>query len=113
MLEEHIELHEEVSAKEFTEELDKLWEKLSVANSDVRGLAAEVGISSSALDELAQEKRERIISVTKEGDGLDPVTTGLLIAAGTKVATDLWEKVLLPLIRQKLGVNAVSRKKKR
>lgn len=107
---EHYLLQKQVSLEEFSGELDKLWSQLREPDSDIRDRAIQAGISPSDLEEITKRKREDAISVKTEGMGIDPLTTALLIAAGTTIAKDLWDQVLLPLIKQKLGVNAIKKK---
>src|SRR4051812_38922435 len=62
----------------------------------------EAGVDAAELDELV---------VHEEGQGVDPVTATILIGGGTKltlhVLEKLWDDVLWPRLKKRLGGQAV------
>lgn len=94
------------SAEQVTAALDALWSELREPGM-LRRDAAAAGVDGAALAELVAHPRAEVFTVTKGGEGLDPITTAILVKvviplAGA-VAVDLWKKVLLPRIERKLG----------
>ena len=79
---------------------------LADGESEAAALAAAAGLGPA---ELAGARVE--IAETKQG--LDPFVTpivvGITVSAGSKVAETLWKEVLWPLIRRRLGKDALGR----
>jgi hypothetical protein len=101
--------YKEINQQQLESELDTLWQQLK--DDD---LAAEARAEGINLNSLVAYRRDQVITVTKEGHGLDPVTTTLIVAfspVAARVAKDLWTKILLPRILRSKGKDALSPKK--
>ena len=84
-----------ISVNELSVELDQLWNELKT-DSQLRRRAEEVGID---FDQLRPLERSQAVTVEREGAGLDPATTAVIVAFAPVIAqivADLWEHVLLP-----------------
>jgi hypothetical protein len=90
--------------------LNEFWEGLQ----QYLDLATEARAQGIDLEALHGKSREAVITVKKEGEGFDPVTTALIIAFApvlAKVTRDVWEKLLLPRILRDKGQDALTPKK--
>ena len=70
--------------------------------------------SGRALDDWAALKTG--IDVRVGGAGFDPMTVAVVVAfapAANHVVTSLWDEVILPRLRRKLGDDALGRERKR
>jgi hypothetical protein len=95
-----------VPVSKFQQEVQSLLEQLR-SDSGLRKEAIAAGMNPAALEKLDA----RAISVEDKGAYLDPITVAIivkiLIPVGGKVAIDLWTKVLLPRVKQRLGSEAI------
>jgi hypothetical protein len=70
-------------------------------------VASEVASAGLSTDQIADAQ----ISVAEEGQGVEPVTTtiviGIAVKAGSHIAIKLWDKVIWPRIERRLGVDAL------
>jgi hypothetical protein len=78
--------------------------ELADQGSEAARQAASAGIST---EQIADAK----ISVVEEGQGVEPVTTtiliGIAIKAGSHVAIRFWDDVIWPRIERQIGVDAL------
>lgn len=83
--------------------------ELADQESEAARRAAAAGLN---VDQIVDVK----ISVTEEDQGVEPVTTiilvGIAIKAGSHAAIKLWDKVVMPRIERHLGVDALGSRKK-
>jgi hypothetical protein len=105
-----------ISDAELDKELDKLWNELWAQGSTLEEDAEAAHVDLSRLRGL---KRKDAIETKREGEGIDPLTTALIVIFAkalapevAKVAHDLWEKVLLPRILRERGAKTLVRKNK-
>jgi hypothetical protein len=95
-----------IDQRQLDSELDKLWQQL-LEDPDWASEARDADID---LTELSAHSRKDLLTVSAEGDGLDPATTALVVAfapVAAKVARDLWDKILLPRILRNKGRDAL------
>jgi hypothetical protein len=103
--------YKNIDQSELEAKLDEFWVQLQQDSE----LAAEARKQRIPLDDLRGKKRGDVITVAKEGEGFDPVTTALIVAfapVAAKVARDLWTKLLFPRILKAKGKDALTPKKK-
>jgi len=97
------------SVDDLSTELDRLWQELK-KESKLRAQAEAAGIDLKALQTMG---RGQAITARREGEGLDPATSAVVIAFApvvAKIVADLWTHVLLPRIRQARGADAITPK---
>jgi hypothetical protein len=94
-----------VSREVIEEEIAKAWKDVQ-HDDQVRTqlAAANVDVSAAASLDTAQS-----ITVRNAGTGFAGET--IVIALAAKVASDLWEKVILPRLRKRFGADAVVEQK--
>lgn len=88
------------------EEIDQVWNELQV-DSPVRRLAIKKGIN---LDEIIKIKRQDAIDIEIKGSGLDAAGTALIVSfapVAAKIVMDLWNHVILRIIINKWGADAL------
>lgn len=105
-MEQEFDLNRSVTEEEFIHELDAIWKDV-LTDSDLIRKAAAKGI------DLTKMRRDAAISV-RQGVGIDPVFTPVIIGLGTaltpvavQVVRDIWEQVVLPRIRREKGEDAL------
>ncbi|MEC5161981.1 hypothetical protein ACFDR9_001234 [Janthinobacterium sp. CG_23.3] len=94
-------------------ELEQAYSSLKEPASDAAQRAVEAGIDTAALPGTFGQ----VLSVKKSAAGVDSSLVELIIAVSgsglaATVATDLWKKVLLPILVAKFGVDAIVAKAK-
>jgi hypothetical protein len=98
----------DASAEQLQEVVDEVLEQLTQPDSEAARTARTAGLEPAGLSAVAVEIREG-------EQGAEPVLTtivvGLAVSAGTKVAETLWEEVLWPRLRRRLGVRALGTRK--
>jgi hypothetical protein len=102
--------YKKIGQRQLEAELDKLWQQLW-KDPELASEAREAGID---LTNLSAYSRKDLLTVSIHGDGLDPVTTALIVAfapVAAKVAKDLWDKIFLPRILRDKGRDALVPKK--
>jgi hypothetical protein len=102
--------YKKIDQRQLESKLDELWQQIQ----EDGGLAAEARGEGIDLSNLRLCSRRDVIVVSKEGDGLDPVTTALVVAfapVAARVARDLWAKIFLPRILRDKGQDALIPKK--
>ena len=104
MIERRYYLNKKITLDDLSKSIDRYWSDLQRDDSDVtrRARAANLDIA-----ELRKLKKQESLSLKSEGAGLDPASIAILVALGVKIVGDLWEKVLLPLIRQDKGGDSI------
>lgn len=94
----------DASAEQLQEVVDEVLEQLAEPDSDVAQAARAVGLQPAELSGVSAEVREG-------EQGVEPVLTtvvvGIAVAAGSKVAETLWDEVIWPRLRRRLGVKAL------
>jgi hypothetical protein len=103
----------QVSFNAIQAELGRVYLSLKDPASEAAQRAVEAGIDTASLPDTIDEA----LSVKKSGAGVDSSLVELIIAISgsglaTTVATDLWKKVLLPVLVAKFGADAIVAKKK-
>jgi len=86
---------------ELTDYLDELWADDSFWKS-----AADLGFDREGLP----SSRTGAFNVHRQGAGLDPASTAIVVAfapVAAKMVRDLWTKVILPRIERDKGVGAL------
>lgn len=95
-----------ISVDDLSAEIDKVWKELGT-NPQLRKQAADAGIDVSALPPTVP------ITVRREGAGLDPATTAIVVAfapVAAKIASDVWTHIILPRIKRQKGEDALKPK---
>jgi len=94
-------------------EIAQFWQVLD--NPGLPDLDAELGAAGLDRAALADVDRENAITVHAVTSGVDPPTAVLLVSlapSANLVIKDLWEKVVLPRIKRRWGVDAVGEEKR-
>jgi hypothetical protein len=102
-----------LTAEQLTAAIDKLWPELK-SDPELSQLVRDAGVDPAKLP----DSRSDAITIENKGAGFDPATIAILVAFGTalapkaaeltaEVAKDVWEKVILPVIRRDKGPNSV------
>lgn len=107
--EERFVLNAQFSVDDLGAKLDELWAELQRENSTVRKDADGLGIDLTLIDGV---RRDDAILLRREGAGLDPATTAVIVAfapVAAKIAKDLWDHVLLPRILRAWGADAAKK----
>jgi hypothetical protein len=102
--------YKNIDKAQLESKLDEFWGGLQ----QYLDLAAEARAQGVDLEKLHGKPRGEVITVRKEGEGFDPVTTALVVAfapVAAKVTRDLWEKFVLPRILRDKGQDALTPKK--
>ena len=102
--------YKNIDQQQLESKLDELWRQIQEDSE----IATEAEASGISLSDVRGKLRREFITVTREGDGLDPVTTALIVAFApvvAQVARDLWAKILLPRILRDKGRDALIPKK--
>lgn len=98
----------DASADELQEVVDEILSHLTQPDSEAADAARTAGLEPAGLSEAVVEIREG-------EQGAEPVLTtiviGIAVGAGTKVAETLWDEVLWPRLRRRLGVRALGMRK--
>lgn len=98
-----------IDQQQLEAQLDRLWQDLQGDSA----LATEAEQAGIVLSEIRKRPRKEVITVRKDGEGFDPVTTALVVAfapVAARVARDLWLKVLLPRILKAKGKDSLEPK---
>ena len=102
--------YKNIDQPQLESQLDEFWQGLQ----QYLDLAAEARAQGIELEELRGKPRKDVITVAKEGEGFDPVTTALVVAfspVAAKVTRDSWAKLGVPRILRKKGQDALTPKK--
>ena len=102
--------YKKIDQRQLESELDGLWRQLW-ADPELGSEARDAGID---LSKISGHARKDLLTVSIDGDGLDPATTALIVAfapVGAKVAKDLWDKIFLPRILRDKGKDVLVPKK--
>ena len=98
---------EEATSDQLQSVVDSTLAELADQESDAARRAAAAGLN---VEQLLDAK----ISVTEEGQGVEPITTtilvGIAIKVGSHVAIKFWDSVVMPRIERHLGVDALGSK---
>ncbi|HEU5138094.1 MAG TPA: hypothetical protein VFU13_23315 [Steroidobacteraceae bacterium] len=96
----------DVTETKLREDLEKAWKE---------GLESDAWLQETVRRE--QIPAGEVPFKTKGSQGVDPVTAAILIALGTgaaklsvKMATDIWDRIVLPWLERKYGRGAVRRR---
>jgi len=103
----------ELSVGQIEAEIVRFWQDLDESSN----IALEAKQSAVGLDRgaLASIDRENAITVRASTSGVDPTTAVLLVSlapSANLIIKDLWEKVVLPRIRQRSGADAIGEEKR-
>ncbi|HEU0087737.1 MAG TPA: hypothetical protein VFQ77_08815 [Pseudonocardiaceae bacterium] len=94
----------DASAAQLQEVVDEVLAHLADPDSEVASAARAAGLEPAELSDVNAEVREG-------AQGAEPVLTtivvGIAVAAGSRVADTLWEEVIWPRVRRRLGVKAL------
>jgi hypothetical protein len=94
----------DASAAQLQEVVDEVLEQLAEPDGDVCNSVRAAGLEPAELSGVRAEVREG-------EQGAEPVLTtivvGIVVAAGSKVAETLWNEVIWPRLRRRLGVKAL------
>lgn len=94
----------DASAEQLQEVVDEVLEQLAAPDSDAARAARQAGLKPSDISAAGVRVREG-------EQGAEPVLTtivvGIAVGAGSKVAETLWEEVLWPRLRRRLGARAL------
>jgi hypothetical protein len=97
----------EASASELQAVVDEVLTELREDPSEAADRARQAGLDPQ---QLAGSE----VSVREEQQGLEPASTTILVtivtAVGTHIATKLWDEILWPRLRRRLGAKAVGEK---
>jgi hypothetical protein len=99
-----------VTTDELDRVTDELWASLQRADSALAKEAVSEGIS---LSNLAGISRTQAITFSHSSAGFGPETTAIVVAlapVAAGIVRDLWEKIILPRLRQRLGHDALKEK---
>jgi hypothetical protein len=98
---------------DLNEMLDRVWLELSKDD----GLRRQLTTRGVPLDALRSVDRNQTIQVERHGAGADPLTTTIAITflpvaakLTEKILLDLWDNIILPRIKTKLGEGAIGLK---
>ena len=108
MTELRYELKGDLTRQKLEESLDEIWTELAT-NPDARAEAVQAGLDVDAIGHIS---RGAAITVEKTSAGFGPET--ILIAflpVVAKITTDIWEKLILPRLQQRYGLDALEKKK--
>ena len=98
----------DASADELQEVVDEILGQLATPDSDAAEAARTAGLEPATLSTLT-------VGVREGEQGAEPVLTtivvGIAVGAGTKVADTLWDEILWPRLRRRLGVRALGNRK--
>lgn len=87
---------------------DEVVAELAKEDSEASQAARAAGLDPRELDQVS-------VVVEQERKGVEPITTTILIAiaikAGSHAAGKLWDDVVEPRVKKRLGVGAVGRRK--
>jgi hypothetical protein len=94
-----------LSVEQLNAEIDKLWGEL-ITDPELRKEAVDANIDLRALSGL---RREEVMTAGREGAGFDytPIIVGFAPVVA-KVVKDTWTKIILPKIRSKRGIDAIT-----
>ena len=91
-------------ARELETELEAIAAELQTPDSEAAVMAKQAGLEPGEMVDLQLTARE-------DGQAIDPVTAGVIIAVATTVASHLAlrliDEVVLPLLKRRLGAKAV------
>ena len=94
----------QVGARQLQDEAQRVLQELTDPGSDTAERAREAGLSASVLASAE-------VALTEEQQGLDPVTTTILVTIvtelGVHAAATLWDVLILPRLKRKFGVKAL------
>ncbi len=99
--------------------INKIWNELQQHGSIIRKEAEEAlreeAISAGvSLDQLFSKPREEAIKTEQDGEGIDPISTAIIVSFIIPVAghitKSLWDKVILPWILNDKGSRALVKK---
>ncbi|MFN2494642.1 MAG: hypothetical protein ABR608_01865 [Pseudonocardiaceae bacterium] len=94
----------DASAEALQEVVDEVLEQLAEPDSEVARAARAAGLQPGELSGVSAEVREG-------AQGAEPVLTTIVVsiavAAGSKVAGTLWDEIIWPRLRRRLGVKAL------
>jgi hypothetical protein len=97
----------QVGAGELQSAVDEILAELRDPESEAAAAATTAGLDA---EELAATQ----VTVREEGQGIDPITTAILVGVATNLAsqaaTQLWGDVIWPLLKRRLGAQAVGDK---
>jgi len=99
-----------LSLEKLNGELDAIWDSFKEDVDQLKDFTTE---EKCLIAGLIKCPRNEVITIKKNGYGLDPDTIQILIIfgqVGKKILSDLWEKVFLPRIEQRYGKNALKKK---
>jgi hypothetical protein len=94
----------DASAAQLQEVIDEVLEQLTVPDSEAAHAARAADLQPVQLSGVRIEVREA-------EQGAEPVLTtiavGIAVAAGSKIAGTLWDEVIWPRLRRRLGARAL------
>jgi hypothetical protein len=94
----------DASAAQLQEVVDEVLQQLAESDSEVAHAARAAGLGPAELSGVRAEIREG-------EQGAEPVLTtiivGIAVAAGSRVAETLWDQVIWPRLRRRLGAKAL------
>jgi len=97
----------QAGARQLHDEVQLALRELDDPGSDAARRARGAGLSAETLASAE-------VTLAEEQQGLDPVTTTILVTIvtefGVRVATTLWDAVVLPRLKRKFGVKALGEK---
>ena len=102
-------LHSQFSVDDFNGKLDALWAELLRDGTAARRDAEELGVNLALIDGV---KREDAIVLRRDGAGLDPATTAVIVAfapVAAKITRDLWDHIFLPRILRAWGADSITK----
>lgn len=108
---ERLVLHPQFCLDDLNAKLDELWGELLRDGTASRRDAKELGVDLALIDGV---KREDAIVLRREGAGLDPATTAIIVAfapVAAKITKDLWDHVFLPRIVRAWGADSITKTK--
>ena len=94
----------QVGARQLQDEAQRVLQDLGDPGSDASERAREAGLSAPALAGAE-------VTLTEEQQGLDPVTTTILVTIvtelGVRAAATLWDIIILPRLKRRFGIKAL------
>lgn len=94
----------DASAAQLQEVVDEVLRQLSEPDSEIAAQARTAGLESADLSGVRVEVREA-------EQGAEPILTtivvGIAVAAGSRIAETLWDEVIWPRLRRRLGARAL------
>jgi hypothetical protein len=94
----------QAGADELQSAVDEILAELRDSESEAAAAATSAGLDP---EELAGAQ----VTVREEGQGIDPVTTAILVGVAANLGSDavkqVWGKVIWPLLKRRLGAQAV------